>query len=232
MKNDFINNMTHEFKTPLSSISLAAQMLSDKSVKKSEAMYDSLATVINTESKRLRFQVEKVLQMSLFDRDNIAFKLAELDANEMIETVVKTFTLKVTQCGGNIDTRLEAEYPFFMVDEMHMTNVIFNLLDNAVKYRNTDVPLQLKVSTRNNGRNLEITIEDNGIGIQKSDLKRIFDKFYRVHTGNQHDVKGFGLGLAYVRKIVELHHGHISAESELGRGTRFTISIPTTEEND
>lgn len=230
MKNDFVNNMTHEFKTPLSSISLAAQMLNDKSVTKSPAMYDSLATVISTETKRLRFQVEKVLQMSLFEHDNIAFKLTEIDANEMIETVVNTFSLKVTQCGGSIDTRLEAYNPFVTVDEMHMTNVIFNLLDNAVKYRDADKDLHLSVTTANAGKNITITISDNGIGMHKNDLKRIFEKFYRVHTGNQHDVKGFGLGLAYVKKIIELHHGNIKAESELGEGTKFIITLPNSAE--
>ena len=148
MKNDFINNMTHEFKTPISSISLAAQMLSDQSIKKSEAMYENLSRVINDETKRLRFQVEKVLQMSLYDRDNIAFKQKELDAHQLLAGVIKT-------------------------------------------------------------------------------LKRIFDKFYRVHTGNKHDVKGFGLGLAYVKKIVGLQNGVIHAESEYGHGTKFIITLPT-----
>lgn len=229
MKNDFVHNMTHEFKTPLSSISLAAQMLTDKSVNKSPAMYDSLAGIINTETKRLRFQVEKVLQMSLFEHDNIAFKLNELDANDMIETVVNTFSLKVTQNGGTLDTRLEAYNPFVMVDEMHMTNVVFNLLDNAIKYRDIKKDLHLVITTSNQGKNLIITVADNGIGIQKSDLKRIFEKFYRVHTGDKHDVKGFGLGLAYVHKIIALHHGTIKAESELGQGTKFIITLPNSE---
>lgn len=227
MKNDFINNMTHEFKTPISSISLAAQMLNDKSINKSEAMYENLSRVINDETKRLRFQVEKVLQMSLYDRDNIAFKQKELDANTLIESVIKTFTLKVSQNGGQIISDLKAEKSMIYVDEMHFTNVIFNLMDNAVKYKRDDIDLKLTVRTWNTGNKINISIEDNGIGIQKDDLKRIFEKFYRVHTGNKHDVKGFGLGLAYVKKIVSLQKGTIRAESEYGHGTKFIITLLT-----
>lgn len=227
MKNDFINNMTHEFKTPISSISLAAQMLNDKSITKSEAMYENLSRVINDETKRLRFQVEKVLQMSLYDRDNIAFKQKELDANTLIEGVIKTFTLKVSQNGGQIISDLQAKKSMIYVDEMHFTNVIFNLMDNAVKYKRDDTDLQLTVRTWNTGNKINISIEDNGIGIQKDDLKRIFEKFYRVHTGNKHDVKGFGLGLAYVKKIVSLQKGTIRAESEYGHGTKFIITLFT-----
>lgn len=230
MKNDFVNNMTHEFKTPLSSISLAAQMLTDKSVAKSPAMYDNLSGVILNETKRLRLQVEKVLQMSLFEHNNIAFKRTELDLNELIENVVNTFRLKVTQSGGTIEFTPEAYNPFVEVDEMHTTNVIFNLLDNAVKYRDPQRALCLKVHTENHDRHIVITLQDNGIGIQKADLRRIFDKFYRVHTGNRHNVKGFGLGLAYVRKIVELHHGTIKAESEPAQGTKFIITLPNSED--
>ncbi len=225
MKNDFIHNMTHEFKTPLSTISIAAQMLVDKQVPKSEATYDRLGNVINDETKRLRLQVEKVLQMSLFDRNNIALKLQELDANEQIETIVKTYSLKVANTGGTLQTRFEAFNPFVNVDEMHFTNIIYNLLDNAVKYRRDGVPLQLEVATWNQGENLCICIRDNGIGIQKENLKHIFDKFYRVHTGDQHNVKGFGLGLAYVKKMVELHHGTIKVTSDIGVGTKFTIIL-------
>lgn len=226
MRNDFINNMTHEFKTPISSISLAAQMLSDGSVKKSEQMYESLSRVINDETKRLRFQVEKVLQMSLYDRDNIAFKRKEIHANALIEGVIKTFSLKVSKNGGEISSELNADKDLIYVDEMHFTNVIFNLMDNAVKYKRDDVQLHLTVTTWNDSKKLFISIEDNGIGIMKEDLKRVFDKFYRVHTGNTHNVKGFGLGLAYVKKIVDLHKGNIRVESEFGLGTKFIITLP------
>lgn len=227
IKNDFINNMTHELKTPISTISLAAQMLSDPSVLKSPSMFKHISGVINDETKRLRFQVEKVLQMSLFDRQKAFLKKRETDVNHLIDGVVNTFTLKVEKYGGTLTSELEAENPMIYADEMHFTNVIFNLMDNAVKYKNPDVDLHLKVRTWNNGGKVCISIEDNGIGIKKENLKKIFDKFYRVHTGNLHDVKGFGLGLAYVKKIITDHNGEIHAESEFGKGTKFIITIPT-----
>ena len=230
IKNDFINNMTHEFKTPLSVISIAAQMLADHTITKSNETYERLGNTINNETKRLRFQVEKVLQMSLFDRNNIAMKMKELDANEVITNVVQALSLKVTQKGGQVDTRLEAVNPFVNADEMHFTNIIFNLMDNAVKYRRDDVPLHLVVSTWNKGDCFCICVEDNGIGIGREDIKRIFDRFYRVHTGNTHNVKGFGLGLAYVKKMVDLHQGTIRVQSELGQGTKFVITLPNNKD--
>ena len=230
MKNDFINNMTHEFKTPISSISLAAQMLNDPAVRKSPAMMQQIATVINDETKRLRFQVEKVLQMSMFDRRKATFKLEDVDANLAIYNIVNTFKLKVEKYGGHIDARLDALDAIINVDEMHFTNVIFNLLDNAVKYRRDDIPMHLEVASRDlRDERLEITISDNGIGIARDDLKRIFERFYRVNTGNRHDVKGFGLGLAYVQKIVKEFGGSITVESELGKGTKFIIILPLSK---
>lgn len=227
MKNDFINNMTHEFKTPISTISLAAQMLKDDSVLKSPAMLKHASTVINDETKRLRFQVEKVLQMSMFDRKSATMRLTDVDANAIIDNVVNTYKIKVEKFGGRINTSLNAEDSIVNVDEMHFTNVIFNLLDNAVKYRREDVEPELTVSTRNlNDETLEIKIRDNGIGIRREDLKKIFEKFYRVSTGNRHDVKGFGLGLAYVYKMVNLFKGHIKAESEINKGSTFIITLP------
>lgn len=230
MKNDFINNMTHEFKTPISTISLAAQMLNDNSVRKSPKMLEHISDVINDETKRLRFQVEKVLQMSMFERQKATLRLQDVDANVVIANIVHTFKIKVEKYGGTITAELDAAESTINVDEMHFTNVIFNLLDNAVKYRREDVPLHLQVSTRDieNDR-LLITVADNGIGIRKEDLKKIFDKFYRVSTGNRHDVKGFGLGLAYVHKMVGELGGSISVESELKSGTKFKIILPLTK---
>lgn len=230
MKNDFINNMTHEFKTPISSISLAAQMLNDDSVRKSTAMMQHISTVINDETKRLRFQVEKVLQMSMFDRQKATLRIQNIDANLAISNIVSTFKLKVERYGGKIESNLGAEDAIVSVDEMHFTNVIFNLLDNAVKYRREEVPLQLVVSTSSlSGNKLEIRISDNGIGIKRDDLKKVFEKFYRVSTGNRHDVKGFGLGLAYVHKMVHELKGDIRVESEYGQGTTFIIILPLTK---
>ncbi|MDE7426535.1 MAG: HAMP domain-containing histidine kinase [Muribaculaceae bacterium] len=231
MKNDFINNMTHEFKTPISSISLAAQMLSDQSVRKSPAMLQQISTVINDETKRLRFQVEKVLQMSMFERQKATLRIQEVDANVVIYNIVNTFKLKVESYGGKINALLDAENAIVKVDEMHFTNVIFNLLDNAVKYRREDVPLELTVTSKDiSGDRLCITVSDNGIGIKKEDLKKIFEKFFRVSTGNVHNVKGFGLGLAYVKKMVTELGGDISVESVYGDGTTFTITLPLMQD--
>ena len=228
MKNDFINNMTHELKTPVSTISLAAQMLKDSDITKSPDVFKHISGVINDETKRLGFLVEKVLQMSLFERQKAAFKLKEVDANDLVISVANTFVLKVEKYDGSLDIDLQATDSSIYVDEMHITNVLFNLMDNAVKYRRPEVPLTLMVRTWNdNNGKLLISVEDNGIGIKKEYLKKVFDRFFRVPTGNVHDVKGFGLGLAYVRKIIEDHKGTIRAELGPGNvGTKFIITLP------
>ena len=227
LKNDFINNMTHEFKTPISSISLAAQMLGDNTIKKTPTLLQRLTSTILDETERLRFQVEKVLQLSTHENQKANLHMKEVDINELIAGVAHTFALKVEKNGGKIITILNAESPIVCVDDMHFTNVIFNLMDNAVKYKRLDTNLELCVETWNEPGQLCISIKDNGIGVKKEDLKRIFDKFYRVPTGNLHDVKGFGLGLAYVKKIVKDHKGSIIAESEFGIGTKFIIKLKT-----
>ena len=231
MKTDFINNMTHELKTPISTISLAAQMLNDDSVRKSPETLHHISEVINAESKRLRFQVEKVLQMSVFENSNSALNFTQVDANKIIAGVVSTFKIKVERFGGSLLFHNDADESLVYVDEMQFTNVIFSLLDNAVKYRNEEVEPQLVVKTSDEpGKKLKISIQDNGIGMKKEDLKKIFEKFYRVHTGNRHDVKGFGLGLAYVKRMVTIFNGTISVESEPGKGSTFTIVLPLVEE--
>ena len=228
MKTDFINNMTHELKTPVSTISLAAQMLKDSEMKKNPDVYRHISGVINDETRRLGFLVEKVLQISLFEKQKATLKLKEIDANDLLVSIVNTFALKVEKFGGNIDIDLGAEESIIYADEMHITNVLFNLLDNALKYRRNDVALQLMARTSNNNNKLYISIEDNGIGIKKEHLKKIFERFYRVPTGNIHNVKGFGLGLAYVRKIIEEHGGSIHAEQQEEQlsGIKFIISLP------
>ena len=226
IKNDFINNMTHEFKTPISSISIAAQMLSDDSVRKSPEMLKHVTTVINDETKRLRFQVEKVLQLSLFDRKNATMRLEEEDANASIYSVINTFKLKVEKYGGHITANLDAEDPIINVDKMHFTNVIFNLLDNAVKYRREDVPPELEVTTVNPDEDhIQITVQDNGIGMKREDLKKIFEKFYRVESSRSLKTGGTGLGLAIAKNIINLHDGEIHAKSDEA-GTVFEISLP------
>ena len=230
IKNDFINNMTHELKTPISSISLAAQMLNDNSVTKSPAMMKHLGGVIGDETKRLRFLVEKVLQMSMFDKKKAVFKKKELDLNEIVENVAHSFTLRVEHTGGKIYVDIEAIDSKIYVDEVHFSNVLFNLMDNAVKYRKPDQPVDIYMKTWNDDTHLYVSVKDTGLGIKKEDMKKVFEKFYRVHTGNVHDVKGFGLGLAYVKKIVDLHKGEISINSEYGKGTTFTIKLPVIKD--
>ena len=231
IKNDFINNMTHELKTPIASISLAAQMMNDESVPKTPQMTKHLSGVITDESKRLRFLVEKVLQMSMFDKKSIIFKKKELDLNEIVENIAQSFNLRVEHTGGKIYTQIEAVDSAIFVDEVHFQNAITNLMDNAVKYRKADEPLDIYIRTWNDNDKLYLSIRDTGQGIKKENLRKIFDKFYRVHTGNKHDVKGFGLGLAYVKKVIDLHQGEIKAESELGKGTQFLISLPIIKED-
>ncbi len=226
MKNDFVNNMTHELKTPVSTISLAAQMLKDPALVKSPQMFGHISGVINDETKRLGFLVEKVLQMSLFEAQKTTLKMKELDANDLLANIAHTFVIRVEKIGGTLDVDLDALDSTIFVDEMHFTNVLFNLMENAVKYRKEDVPLLLKARTWNDGDKIFISIQDNGIGIRKEHLKKVFDKFYRVHTGNRHDVKGFGLGLAYVKKIIDDLNGNIKVESELSVGTKFIITLP------
>jgi len=225
IKNDFVNNMTHELKTPISTISLASQMLQDPGVGKTPETLKHISNVIKDETKRLSLQVEKVLQMAIFEKDKSILKLNEIKLNSLILDIIGNFSLKVTSKGGKISSKLSATSDLALIDEVHFTNVIFNLMDNALKY--SDKPLLLTVETWNEKDNLLISIEDNGIGIGKDDLRRVFEKFYRVSTGNLHNVKGFGLGLAYVKKIVSEHKGSIKVESELNIGTKFIITIPT-----
>lgn len=231
MKNDFINNMTHEFKTPIASISLASQMLQDEGVGKTPATLQYISKIIHDETKRLSLQVEKVLQMAMFEKEKSTLKLTEIQINGLLKDIASTFALKVTKTGGEITTYLNAKYDMALIDEVHFTNIIYNLMDNALKY--SDKPLLLKILTTNNKENnLVIEVEDNGIGIKKEYQKRIFEKFYRVPTGNLHNVKGFGMGLAYVKKIVTDHKGTIRVESEPNIGTKFTIIIPTLKTNE
>ena len=224
IKNAFISNMTHEFKTPISTMSLAAQMLRDLADTVKPDFIRRNTRIIIDEGRRLTIQVEKILQMSSFDRGKARLKLERRDVNEIVDKVVNNFRVKVESVNGEINERLEASPSEAMVDNVHFTNVIYNLLDNAFKYRR-DAPM-LHVWTRNANNGVIVSVKDNGIGISKEDQKRIFEKFYRVSTGNRHDIKGFGLGLAYVKKIVEDHGGQISVESELNVGTKFDIYLP------
>jgi signal transduction histidine kinase len=224
IRNDFVNNMTHELKTPISTISLASQMLSDKSIPNESKNITNLAGVISDETKRLSFQVEKVLQMAVFDKGRINLKIRQLDAHEIIANVIRNFIIQVRNRNGQLIKNLDAEFTMINVDEVHFSNVLLNLLDNAIKYSKGQPVIEVSTFNKKNG--ILIRVKDNGIGISKANQKRIFEKFFRVSTGNVHNVKGFGLGLNYVKKIVEELGGKISLESEINVGTKFDIWIP------
>jgi two-component system, OmpR family, phosphate regulon sensor histidine kinase PhoR len=224
MKNDFINNMTHELKTPISTISLACQALSDKDVQKSEDLYQSYITVIDEENKRLGMMTEKVLQTALIEKGKINLSKTGIDVHALISDTIRKIGLQVEARGGTIETDLQAAYSFLKADKIHLANVFFNLLDNANKY--TPVNPRIVVTTENTSQGILVHVEDNGIGISRANQKKIFDNLYRISTGNIHDVKGFGLGLSYVKAIVEKHGGWISVNSEPKKGSRFSVFIP------
>jgi two-component system, OmpR family, phosphate regulon sensor histidine kinase PhoR len=224
IKSDFINNMTHEFKTPLATISLAVDALKNEKVIGNKEKTDYFTGVIKEENKRMNKQVETILQAALLDKQEVQLNLKKLSAHELINNALNNIALPLNERGGELIVKLDAPKDIVMADDVHFTNFVNNLLDNALKY-SKEKPI-IKLTTFDSGNMLQIKIEDNGIGMNKETLSRIFEKFYRAHTGNVHDVKGFGLGLSYVKTMVDAHKGHIKAESVLGKGSTFTISIP------
>ncbi|GAP70097.1 histidine kinase [Bacteroidales bacterium 6E] len=224
IKNDFINNMTHELKTPISTISLASQMLQDGSIANTPKTIEHISGVIFQESKRLSFQVEKVLQMAIFNEGRMKLRFKDIKLNELVKGVIGNFELRVKNSNGHLNYELNAKHDIFKGDEVHITNVVFNLLDNAVKYSN-EVP-EISVTTESRRDVVILSVADKGIGIAKEHQSQIFERFYRVPTGNVHNVKGFGLGLSYVKKIIDAHNGKIIVESLPNKGTKFSIFFP------
>lgn len=224
IKNDFVNNMTHELKTPISTISLASQMLNDKSIPVEKKNLGHISRIIQTESKRLGYQVERVLQMAVLDQGHLVLKKAEIEMREIISTVIQNFKLQVENQHGTIMMNDESNEDTVMGDKVHLLNVVTNLVDNAIKY-SPEKP-EIVIRMWNSDGLFRFSVKDKGIGISKEDQKKVFDRFYRVSTGNVHDVKGFGLGLSYVKLIVEQHGGTVRLNSEIGKGTQFDIALP------
>ncbi len=224
IKSDFINNMTHEFKTPLSTISLAVDALKNERVSQDKEKVNYFTGIIKEENKRMNKQVETILQAALLDKKIVQLNLKKLHAHDLIQSALNNISLQVAEKNGKLEINLDASNDLIAADEVHFINMISNLLDNAAKYSKDN--LHIKLSTQNIGKHLKIRIEDNGIGMSRETLNRIFEKFYRAHTGNLHNVKGFGLGLSYVKTMIEAHHGTIKAESTLGKCSVFTLTIP------
>lgn len=230
IKNDFINNMTHELKTPIATVALACEMLDEKDVKTNETNLDRYVGMIRDENHRLSEQVEKVLQSALLDKDVFKLKAERISVHNLINTTVDKASFNLNSCEGKLDLQLTASSDEIVGDTHHLTNVIYNLIDNAIKY-SSNAP-NVIISTTNALKGTVISVADKGIGMSRDQLKRIFDKFYRVPTGDLHDVKGFGLGLSYVKKIVELHGGNIEVESQVNKGTTFNIFLPFKHDNE
>jgi two-component system phosphate regulon sensor histidine kinase PhoR len=224
MKTDFINNMTHEFKTPIATISLASDSILSPAILNDESKIRRFVGIIKEENTRMLKQVEKVLQIALIDKKNFQLKRANIDLHELIEKAVGHARLNVEQKNGSIVTDLQASRSLLFADQTHISNIIHNILDNAIKYTPQD-PL-IEVSTKNLLNGVEIIIRDNGVGMTHEARKHIFDKFYRIPTGNVHNIKGFGLGLSYVKAMVEAHEGKVSVNSEPGKGSEFILFFP------
>jgi len=224
MKTDFINNMTHEFKTPIATISLATDSIVSPKVSSDPEKVQRFARIIKQENKRMNEQVEKVLQMAKLDKNKLKLKLSEVDLNDVVTDAAVYIGLQVEPRNGTVETNLQADPAIIEGDLTHISSLINNLLDNANKY-SPEAP-KIIVSTRNVSKGIEVTVKDHGLGMSREARKNIFDRFYRVHTGDRHDVKGFGLGLSYVKTITEVHNGTINVKSELGKGSSFIVTFP------
>jgi len=226
IKNDFINNMTHEFKTPIATISLAVDAMRNEKVIQDREKLGYFSGIIKEENQRMNRQVETILKASQLEKQEVDLNLKPVHVHEIIEAVVDNFVLQLQEKNGAVELQLNATNDLVDGDEVHLSNLVNNLFDNAMKYSKEHVPPVIKLTTQSNGKNFIMRIEDNGIGMNRDTAKRVFEKFYRAHTGNVHNVKGFGLGLSYVKTMVEAHDGKISVESVLGKGSTFTVDIP------
>jgi two-component system phosphate regulon sensor histidine kinase PhoR len=227
IRRDLMNNLTHELKTPISTIGLASEALKDPDMQENAESFNYYIGLINEENKRLGMLVENVLQASLADSGKMQLFKQVLNSHDIIREVVKNVAIQVRKHGGKVQLELEAEDPLVFADKVHLSNVVFNLIDNAIKYAEGELLLQ--ISSRQTTEGVELRFQDNGIGIAKEHLGKVFDRLYRVPTGNVHDVKGFGLGLSYVKTVVDRHHGSIRVESEPGKGSTFVLVMPRKE---
>ncbi len=226
IKNDFINNMTHEFKTPIATISLAVDAIRNEKVQRDAQKLSYFSEIIKEENQRMNRQVETILKSALMDRQEVQLNLKPLHVHTIIRDVADNFMLRLHEKQGTLEMDLAAQNDLIDGDEVHISNLVNNLMDNAVKYGKENVSPKICITTTSNNKKFIFKIEDNGIGMTRETVKRIFEKFYRAHTGNIHNVKGFGLGLSYVKTVVEGHEGHIKADSTLGKGSSFTIELP------
>ena len=229
IKNDFINNMTHEFKTPLATISLAVDALRNEKVMADPARMQYFNAIIKEENQRMNRQVETILRASQLEKEDFDVQFKTVQVHPVIQRVVDAFALQLQARSGQLKLQLNATNDRMAADESHLTNMISNLIDNALKYAREDMPPVVEIQTRNEAGRLVIEIADNGIGMSKDTLKRIYEKFYRAHTGNLHNVKGFGLGLSYVKTLVDTHRGTIDAESAVGKGSTFILRFPVSK---
>jgi two-component system, OmpR family, phosphate regulon sensor histidine kinase PhoR len=225
IKNDFINNMTHEFKTPIATISLAVDAMRNEKVQQDPKKMSYFSEIIKEENQRMNRQVETILKAALLEKQEIQLNLRPLHVHQIVSDVADNFMLRLQEKGGTLELKLNAINDLIDADEVHISNLINNLMDNAVKYAKDNVPPKICIFTNSTDKKFSIRIEDNGIGMNRETVKRIFERFYRAHTGNIHNVKGFGLGLSYVKSVVDAHDGHIKAESTLGKGSCFTIEF-------
>jgi two-component system, OmpR family, phosphate regulon sensor histidine kinase PhoR len=224
IKTDFINNMTHEFKTPIATISLAVDAIKNEKVQADKEKLNYFTGIIKDENKRMNKHVETILHAALLEKQDLKLHFSETNIHDLLEHILDNYTLQLQDKNGTITKQFNSKNAMLHIDEVHFTNMISNLVDNAIKYSNDNV--QIQITTYGTNKFFLLSIQDNGIGMNKESVKRVFEKFYRAHTGNVHNVKGFGLGMSYVKSVIDAHKGKIKVESVVGKGTTFIVEIP------